>query len=93
MDKIPKKYLDLLFKDVELITDPKEARDNGWLGFYIGNICILGYNDSQDKHTWYGEGPYFNGIINMFNISTNSLYDCLAEYFSKKFNIEINEII
>lgn len=92
MNKIPYKFLDILFKDVELILDPKLAREHDWLGFYVGNRCILGFvNGEVDE--WYSEGPFFEPIKDMFDDGNGEIKrnfnQKIREYLSKKFDYDV----
>jgi hypothetical protein len=84
------KFLDVLLKDVEIISDPRFAKESDWLGLYIGNVCVVGYKyKGYIPDTWYSDLLFFEPYINMLDTNYNTLYEVLRDYLNDKFGFDV----
>ena len=95
LDKFMKPYWDYVFDDAKVENIQIDAVT--WIGFNVGDTMILGCpsnNPLNDWDTWYYDGHYFRGIMELFNIDKVSDFrDAMKRYVTKKYGFKIADIL
>lgn len=91
MNKQLKRYFDYKFEGTVLDTRPYGDDEDGgeeWFGIWKDDLLTLGHPDDEIDNIWYSNGPYFEGGVNMFDMSIGKFFREMADYLTEKYEYE-----